>query len=96
MVYNQHWVFEYDPIKSKQNKLKHGIDFEEAKELWKSPTTQSSVPHPQEDRFLVVGTILGRQWTAVITMRAEIIRIISVRRSRHEERKKHETETQTD
>ena len=26
--------FEYDPNKSKQNQLKHGLDFEEAQELW--------------------------------------------------------------
>ena len=27
--------FEYDPAKSESNKAKHGIDFEEAKELWR-------------------------------------------------------------
>ena len=26
--------FEYDENKSKSNKLKHGIDFEEAQKLW--------------------------------------------------------------
>jgi len=26
--------FEYDPQKSESNKIRHGIDFEEAKALW--------------------------------------------------------------
>ena len=29
--------FEFDENKSKSNKIKHGIDFEEAKKLWKDP-----------------------------------------------------------
>ena len=36
-------------------------------------------------RFLVVGTVGGQPWSAVITYRGERIRIISVRRSRPEE-----------
>ena len=29
--------FEFDPEKSLANKLKHGIDFDEAQELWRDP-----------------------------------------------------------
>ncbi len=29
--------FEYDPAKSESNQAKHGIDFEEAKEIWADP-----------------------------------------------------------
>ena len=29
--------FEYDPAKSAANKVKHGIDFAEAKALWDDP-----------------------------------------------------------
>jgi len=29
--------FEYDPDKSRANKAKHGIDFEEAQALWDDP-----------------------------------------------------------
>lgn len=32
--YNFGMTFEYDENKSKSNKLKYGVDFEEAKELW--------------------------------------------------------------
>lgn len=30
--------FEYDPNKSKSNKEKHGIDFDEAQALWENDT----------------------------------------------------------
>lgn len=39
----------------------------------------------EEQRFLVVGMISGRHWSAVITYRGERVRIISVRRARDEE-----------
>lgn len=38
-----------------------------------------------EPRFMVIGQIGGRHWSAVITYRDERIRLISVRRSRVEE-----------
>lgn len=30
-------MFEFDPKKSASNKIKHGIDFEQAKKLWEDP-----------------------------------------------------------
>lgn len=75
--------FEYDPPKSEANKIRHGIDFEEAKELWKDPCAVIIPSEYQgEDRFLVIGEIELKGWTAIITFRGEIVRIISVRRSR--------------
>jgi len=38
-----------------------------------------------EPRFVMIGLIEGRHWSAVITYREERIRIISVRKSRDEE-----------
>jgi hypothetical protein len=38
-----------------------------------------------EPRFLVVGRIGDRHWSAVVTYRSRTIRLISVRRSRPEE-----------
>ncbi len=38
-----------------------------------------------EPRFVVVGMISGRHWSAVVTYRGEKIRLISVRRARVEE-----------
>lgn len=78
--------FEYDPKKSAENKRKHGIDFEEAQELWAdSGLVEIPARTTDEQRWLLVGQIEQRHWSAVITRRAENIRLISVRRSRDEE-----------
>ena len=84
--------FEYDENKSKTNKSKHGIDFEEAKELWEDPYAFElpSIQSEDEDRFLVLGQIDSKNYTAIITYRDDIIRIISVRRSREKEIKLYE------
>lgn len=78
--------FEYDPKKSQTNREKHGIDFEEAQALW---TDEDRLEIPaktlDEPRYVVVGKINGRHWSAVITYRGGNVRIISVRRSRDEE-----------
>jgi len=78
--------FEFDPRKSDDNKKKHGIDFNEAQELWDDPDLiEIPVKTSDEPRFLVIGKITGKHWSGVITYRGEKIRIISVRRSRKEE-----------
>jgi uncharacterized protein len=78
--------FEFDPRKSAFNKEKHGIDFHEAQDLWNDPDLiEIPVKTSDEPRFFVIGNILEKHWSAVITYRAEKLRIISVRRSRKEE-----------
>ncbi len=78
--------FEFDPQKSRLNKDKHGIDFVEAQCLWDDPDLlEIAARIEDEPRFLVVGKIFGRVWSAIITYRDVRIRIISVRRSRVEE-----------
>lgn len=79
-------MFEFDETKSKSNRKKHGIDFVEAQKLWED-TELLEIPARtvDEPRSLVIGTIRGKHWSAVITSRGENIRIISVRRSRDEE-----------
>jgi len=78
--------FEYDPNKSAENKRKHGIDFAEAQELWAdSELLEIPARTTDEPRWLLVGKIDQKCWSAVITRRGENIRLISVRRSRDEE-----------
>ncbi|AMD89482.1 BrnT family toxin [Desulfovibrio fairfieldensis] len=78
--------YEYDPNKSAANKLKHGLDFDEAKALWDDDNAlMLRVDRPGEERHIVIGHMFGTYWTAVITFRGENIRIISVRRARKEE-----------
>jgi len=80
-------TFEYDENKSKQNLAKHGIDFDVAQSLWGDPDMLElpSKKATTEIRFLVIGTINQKHWSAIITYRDKNIRIISVRRSRIEE-----------
>jgi len=78
--------FEFDANKSSSNKMKHGIDFSEARRLWDDPDlVEIPVKTSDEPRFLVIGRISGRFWSAVITYRGDKIRIISMRRARKEE-----------
>ncbi len=78
--------FEYDNNKSTSNFKKHGIDFVAAQELWVDPELiELQVKSEDEPRFLVIGIIAKKHWTAVITYRGSITRIISVRRSRIKE-----------
>jgi uncharacterized DUF497 family protein len=79
--------FEFDEAKSRANSLKHGIDFVQAQELWDDPaytiiTARSSV----EDRFVIIARREEESWSAIYTLRGEAIRIISVRRSRQNEK----------
>jgi uncharacterized protein len=78
--------FEFDEAKSQANKSKHGIDFVEAQALWLDEMLVE-IPARTEDepRFLVVGMVMGKHWSAVITYRGERVRLISVRRARVEE-----------
>lgn len=79
-------IFEWDPLKSATNNTKHGIDFETAKNLWRDENRiEIHVPYPDEARFIIVGRLNNKHWTAVYTMRDAKIRIISVRRSREKE-----------
>ena len=78
--------FEFDTVKSQTNRVKHGIDFVEAQSLWNDPMLLE-VPAKTEDetRYLVIGSIDGKHWSAVITYRGSNVRLISVRRARTEE-----------
>ncbi len=78
--------FEFDEQKSQINREKHGIDFVQAQVLW-SDSCLIEIPAKtvDEPRFLVIGRIKDKHWSAAITYRGRNIRIISVRRSRIEE-----------
>lgn len=79
-------MFEFDEAKSAANKAKHGIDFIDAQVLWDDPDLLE-IPARTDDepRYLIVGMIDRRYWSAVITYRGDSIRIILVRRARRQE-----------
>jgi len=78
--------FEYDERKSLSNLKKHGIDLVDAQALWPDLDLLEIQPRTDDEpRYLAIGVIGSKHWSAVITYRGEIVRIISVRRSREEE-----------
>jgi hypothetical protein len=78
--------FEFDPRKSTSNQEKHGIDFVAAQAIWEDPALLEIPARTlDEPRWLVIGRIGRKHWSAVITLRGQAIRLISVRRSRPEE-----------
>ena len=78
--------FEFDLDKSDRNNKKDGIDFYEAQALWDdSDLIEIPAKTTDESRFMVIGKIADNHWSGVITYRGDVVRIISVRRSRKEE-----------
>ena len=87
--------FEFDEAKSRLNKRKHGIDFVEAQALWLDPDyREGRAREDGEARWIVIGAIRGRLWSAIITYRDGRVRIISVRRARAEEEARYEEKDQ--
>lgn len=79
-------MFEYDPNKSQSNKQKHGIDFEEAQQLWKDHNLIIfNVQTEPESRQLAIAKLNNKHWSAIFTLRGNNIRLISVRRARKKE-----------
>lgn len=81
-------TFEFDNLKSASNKEKHGIDFHQAQKLWLDPE-RIVVPARtlKEARFLMIAMLNDIYWSAIYTIRGDVIRIISVRKSRYYEKK---------
>ncbi len=80
-------TFEFDDLESSSNNEKHGIDFHEAQHLWLDPE-RIIIPARtlNEARYLMVARFRGHYWSAVFTIRGDVIRIISVRKSRENEK----------
>ena len=88
-------VFEYDPDKSVANLAKHGIDFDDAQALWDDDKRVAGFTFAggDDERLMVVGRIGDRLWTAVVTYREEVTRLISVRRSRPKEERQYDEQS---
>ena len=78
--------FEFDHAQSEANRLKHGIDFVQAQELWKDLyALQIQAKSDTEPRFALIASMQGKVWSVFFTERNSKIRIISARRSRTNE-----------
>jgi hypothetical protein len=81
-------LFIFDLGKSAETKRARGIDFAEAQALW-GDLLGIDVPARitgGEERWLKIGKIGGKIWTACFTYRGNAVRIISVRPARRDER----------
>lgn len=68
------------------NLVKHGINFKDAQRLWEDSGLRVIKARTSgEPRWLAIGHIGDKHWSGVFTLRGEVIRIISVRRSRPNE-----------
>lgn len=83
--------FEWNEEKRMANIEKHSLDFVSAVHLFSGNYTRTRTYDGPggEVRWIAVGIIKGIYAAAVYTMRGETIRMISLRRARHEERGHH-------
>jgi uncharacterized protein len=78
--------FDWDPIKDAGNEFKHGRSLASATAIWTGPVVTIPSINPGEPRHLAIGIIEGSHWTIVFTPRGDVIRLISARRSRDNEK----------
>lgn len=80
-------MLEFDPHKSESNRIKHGIDFNKAQELWDDQNrVVIEAKTVDEKRYLLIAQFNQRIWSAIFTIRNDMTRIISVKKSRENEK----------
>jgi uncharacterized protein len=85
--------FEWDEAKNRTNLRKHGFDFSEAEAMFRGallvrPDTREDY---DEKRWLGIGMIRSRfAFVAFAELPNDTVRIISLRKANHEERKEYE------
>jgi uncharacterized protein len=83
--------FEFDENKRLKNIETHGLDFMDADILFGNPHLKAPAKTvDEEQRWLAIGMIDDVYVTAVFTQRGSVIRIISLRRARNDEREKYQ------
>ena len=83
-------LFEWNPNKDRVNRERHGISFEEVKELFTSDTDFLEIydeeHSDEEDRFIAIGPIRAGVVVVVYTERGDdVIRIVSARKATKKE-----------
>lgn len=82
-------AFEWDENKNESNQEKHGIDFDDAKEVFKDENRTKSEDDRKnygEKRWITIGKMYKAIVLVVYTMRDTAIRIISARMANKKER----------
>jgi uncharacterized DUF497 family protein len=90
--------FEWDEMKARINKRKHGVDIEEATSIFQdesSLTMKDDARSVEEERFVDIGlSSKGRVLVVVYTERENNIRIISCRKATSAEREAYEKQNE--
>jgi uncharacterized protein len=76
---------EWGAAKATSNRDKHGIDFDEAIEIFYGPSLLRRSDRNAEERWLAIGETEGRVVAVVFTWRGDALRIISAPRARKDE-----------
>ena len=81
-------MYEWDEVKNKANKDKHGVSFENAVDIFQGLVVVGhDARHDyQEDRHRAIGAIDGIVLVVTYTMRQDNVRIISARPANKKER----------
>ncbi len=91
--------FEWDDNKNESNKKKHGIDFNDAKEVFKDKDSKIEDVDLRKDydeeRRKIVGKIKKIIIAVIYTFRGIAIRIISARSASRKERKEYNSKNKT-
>ena len=78
--------FEWDAAKCAANIQKHRIDFEDAIGIFEGPILEAPSPRGAEMRWIALGETEGRVIAVIFTRREGVVRIISARAARKNER----------
>jgi uncharacterized DUF497 family protein len=84
--------FEWDENKNKSTTQKHGIDFNDAKEVFKDENSKTAPDLRKdygEERWKIIGKIYGSIISVIYTERNKVTRIISARKTSSIERKEY-------
>ena len=83
--------FEWDEVKNRVNLEKHGIGFERASQIFDGPILRLEDNRRVygEIRYKCIGRIDGGLFAVVFTPRNGLVRIISARRARRDERREY-------
>jgi uncharacterized DUF497 family protein len=91
-------IFTWDPKKELSNKKKHGVSFEEAREVFEDPLHLSLLDHRFsyfEERWITVGQTKKSRLLVVANLffsddGEEVVRIISAREATQNEQRQYE------
>jgi uncharacterized DUF497 family protein len=78
---------EFDAAKNEANITKHGVSFERFVDITDAVVIEDN--RFAEERFRIFGLIDGSPYCAAVTMRGDVVRIISLRRAHNKEYRRH-------